>query len=186
MNTFATMNAEFVSLVSDLTRCVTEGFNSLVRAGELVIELNKDYTLKEISEAANILSVRDLESLIRIGNRQLIPELFVFKCPISKTLSKAPLELQEEIASNGLRLVTKGVKGYIAKTIPLAQIKRHDYKTAFDNDGKLRSISAQKTYLKNLPEVTKRVNYSVQNGSLLVYKAMKFSKKQLTEILAEM
>lgn len=177
--------ADFVLLITDLNYYVSAGLDNLKEAGDIVVLLRQSYSFKEIAEGSNFLSVGDLKRLEAVGASKLSPALFAFKSPATNIIAKLPIEAQEEFVANGVSVIEEKGGKFYSKVVPIGKINRSQAKLAFDGT-KIRNITAQKAYLKNLPEVTKRVNYSVQNGSLLVYKPMKFSKKQLTEILAQM
>ncbi len=172
-------------LINELDLCVSNGLDNLYEAGKIVVTLRKDFSFKEIAEHSSFLTVGDLRSLEAVGLNKLHPALMTFKGPGTSFISKAPIELQGEIVENGVNVVVLEEGKLRSKVIPVGQLKRHHCNTAFEG-GKVRSISAQKAYLKNLPAKTEKINYEVRGKQLLVFKPMSFSKTDLQAILSKM
>lgn len=174
-----------LDLINDLNYHVSAGLDNLYEAGKIVVELRKSFSFKEIAEQSNVLTVLDLRQLEMVGLNKLNPVLMTFKAPGTNILAKAPIELQNEIIENGLNVVISEAGKLRTKVIPVGQLKRHHCNTAFEG-GKVRSVAAQKTYLKNLPAKTEKVNYEIRGKQLLVFKPMRFSKTDLQAIIAQM
>jgi len=180
-----TQLVEFSILIKALNQAVSEGLSSLTRAGQIVVELNKNFTFKEIAEESAVLTIADLKSLKAVGERKLSPELLAFKSPSTAYLAKTPLWLQEEALVHGINTLVEEEGKLRAKILPISKLKHEHCKVIFDGD-KIRSIPAQKAYLKNLPAKTEKVSYAIVVSELQVYRPMTFTKKALQNILAQM
>lgn len=174
-----------IELINDLDYFVSTGLDNLYEAGKIVVELRKNYNFKEIAEHSNFLTIGDLKSLEAVGLNKLHPALMAFKGPGTNYIAKMPIELQSEIVDNGVNTVIVEGGKLRTKVIPVGHLKRYHCDTAFEN-GKVRTVAAQKAYLKNLPAKTEKVNYEIRGKNLLVFKPMSFSKADLQGILAQM
>lgn len=166
-----------------LDNLVFEGLDKLREAGEFVVELLKDFTVKEISQNSSYLTQLDIKQLAAIGEKKMSPSLFVFRGPANKSIGRLPLETQNQVLENGVDVLVVNPQGKIERqTFAANRLKRAHCKIAFSGN-KVNSISTQKKLILNPPEKLTKPGAYVADGRLWVNKNSSFSKQELQAFL---
>lgn len=172
--------------IAQIRNLVNDGLTSLVKAGEIIVNLiESGYTARHISQASGFLTVRDVTDLQNVGLRKMSPKLMVLTAPSSKYLAAAPLATQEDILENGIEVMVEDEGKFVKKRLTLPELSHKQCKILF-SDGRINSLAKQKKLLAENTGWTRRPNYQVENGLLVVNKACSFTKAELKSILASL
>ncbi len=178
--------------ILQLTSLLDRGISSILKAGELLCRMTeKDRKVIDRIVASNPQVSRFmLYTLERVGNKQVIPELFLMVGAAARRLQHLDIEFQRKAISGPLTLLVSST-GSSTKLVPLEKLSDAQSRQAMDETGKkLRSLAGQREWLvaheRGMALAATRPNWFVEKGTLVVTSCCRMTVAQLERVLAEL
>ena len=126
------------------------------------------------------------DKMRRVANGGLVPEAMLISDVAASRIERLPLKEQQKMlgGKKTLRVVTQ--RGEV-KDKGLSKLTPIEYDAVFSRSGKIRSVDEQRKFYADAA-ARRRVtpDYTVEGNVLLVFRATKFTKAELIEIIGRM
>ena len=135
--------------IEEFSTLITRGLEAWQRAGEVLCRLyDKDPTvLDQIVRDKPYLTSEILDRFLRVGRRQIFPELLVDGSPGAQRLMALPYDVQVQLHSTEIPVVVFSGGAPVTKNKRLGQLTKPEAERVFNEAG-IRSVADQTRLLR--------------------------------------
>lgn len=178
--------------IESLISLITGARESLLAAGEMLVRLlaNDPMAIERAKKAAPSIPPSLFNSLLKVGERSLHPELLLNNCPAYRRLRNLSYTVQEAtLKSRDVELVVDADSGDVLM-VPVIELNNKQAVQVISQTG-VRSRDDQRAHLRRSQTATHASNsdtaaWFVKRDRLVITRECDLSKTQLLAALAEM
>lgn len=190
MNTPETNNARKIAeAVREFGANLKGAVESLARAARVYADAVAKYgdeACEAFQNAYPGVTPATWDKMRRVANGGLVPEAMLISDRAAARIERLPLKEQQKMlgGKKTLRVVT--ARGTVEDK-PLSRLSPCEYDAVFSQSGKIRTESEQRKFYADAA-ARKRVtkDYAIEGNCLRVFRATKFTKAELVEIVGRM